>query len=119
MSSNPASQRQQGVGVSANNLSRHSVGHSSTQPGAKGGSKKGGVSGKTGRPKGNKGKQGGQGGGPKSSGQNKSLGKKNRVGRKVRCDIRTKIDITSLINQNLIKDELATVAYFVQELRGE
>ena len=119
MSSNPASQRQQGVGVSANNLSRHSVGHSSTQPGAKGGSKKGGVSGKTGRPKGNKGGQGGQGGGPKSSGQNKSLGKKNRVGRKVRCDIRTKIDITSLINQNLIKDELATVAYFVQELRGE
>jgi len=125
MASNPASQRQQGVGVSANNLSRHSVGHSSTQPGAKGGSKKGGVSGKTGRPKGNKGNkggqggQGGQGGGPKSSGQNKSLGKKNRVGRKVRCDIRTKIDITSLINQNLIKDDLATVTYFVQELRGE
>ena len=122
MSSNPASQRQQGVGVSANNLSRHSVGHSSTQPGAKGGSKKGGVSGKTGRPKGNKGGQGGQGGqggGPKSSGQNKSLGKKNRVGRKVRCDIRTKIDITSLTNQNLIKDDLATVAYFVQELRGK
>ena len=119
MSSNPASQRQQGVGVSANNLSRHSVGHSSTQPGAKGGSKKGGVSGKTGRPKGNKGGQGGQGGGPKSSGQNKSLGKKNRVGRKVRCDIRTKIDITSLTKPNLIKDDLATVAYFVQELRGE
>ena len=122
MSSNPASQRQQGVGVSANNLSRHSVGHSSTQPGAKGGSKKGGVSGKTGRPKGNKGGQGGQGGqggGPKSSGQNKSLGKKNRVGRKVRCDIRTKIDITSLTKPNLIKDDLAKVAYFVQELRGE
>ena len=121
MSSNPASQRQQGVGVSANNLSRHSVGHSSTQPGAKGGSKKGGVSGKTGRPKGGGPKGGGgpSGGGPKSSGQNKSLGKKNRVGRKVRCDIQTKIDITSLTNQNLIKDDLATVAYFVQELIGE
>ena len=123
MSSNPASQRQQGVGISANNLSRHSVGHSSTQPGAKGGSKKGGVSGKTGRPKGNKGNkggqggQGGQGGGPKSSGQNKSLGKRNRVGRKVRCDIRTKININQLTNPNLIKDDLAAVAYFVQELR--
>ena len=35
-----------------------------------------------------------------------------------RCDIRTKIDITQLTNQNLIKDDLATVAYFVQELRG-
>ena len=120
MSSNPASQRQQGVGVSANNLSRHSVGHSSTQPGAKGGTRKGGVSGKTGRPKGNKGGQGGQGGqggGPKSSGQNKSLGKKNRVGRKVRCDIRTKIDIAPLTNLDLIRDDLANIAYFVKEIK--
>ena len=123
MSSNPASQRQQGVGVSANNLSRHSVGHSSTQPGAKGGSKKGGVSGKTGRPKGNKGGQGGQGGGPKGGGPSggSPSGKKgiNRSKSRRRCDIRTKIDITSLTNQNLIKDDLATVAYFVQELRGD
>ena len=42
-----------------------------------------------------------------------------QVEEEVRCDIRTKIDITSLTNQNLIKDDLATVAYFVQELRGE
>ena len=122
MSSNPASQRQQGVGVSANNLSRHSVGHSSTQPGSKkGGPKGGGPKGggpKGGGPKGGGGPSGG-GGSPKSSGQNKSLGKKGRVGRKVRCDIQTKIDITLLTNQNLIKDDLATVAYFVQELRGE
>jgi len=84
MSSNPASQRQQGVGVSANNLSRHSVGHSSTQPGSKG-----------------------------------SKGSKGSTGRgRSQCDIRTKIDITSLTNQNLTKDDLATVAYFVQELRG-
>ena len=32
MPSNPKGMRQTGVGVSANNLSRHSVGHSSTQP---------------------------------------------------------------------------------------
>ena len=43
----------------------------------------------------------------------------NRSKARRRCDIRTKIDITSLTNQNLIKDDLATVAYFVQELRGE
>ena len=117
MSSNPASQRQQGVGVSANNLSRHTVGHSSTQPGSKKGGPKGGGP-KGGGPKGGGPKGGGPSGkSPKSSGQNKSLGKKNRVGRKVRCDIRTKIDITQLTNQNLTKDDLATVAYFVQQLR--
>ena len=118
MSSNPASQRQQGVGVSANNLSRHTVGHSSTQPGSKKGGRPKGGGPKGGGPKGGGPKGGGPSGkSPKSSGQNKSLGKKNRVGRKVRCDIRTKIDITSLTNQNLIKDDLAKVAYFVQELR--
>ena len=34
-----------------------------------------------------------------------------------KCDIRTKIDISSLTNQNLIRDDLANVAYFVKELR--
>ena len=121
MSSNPASQRQQGVGVSANNLSRHSVGHSSTQPGKKGSpsGKKGGPSG--GGPSGKKG--GPSGGGPSGGGPSggSPSGKKgiNRSKSRRRCDIRTKIDITSLTNQNLIKDDLATVAYFVQELRGE
>ena len=119
MKSNPASQRQQGVGVSAGNLSRHSVGHSSTQPG----SKKGGPSGKKGGPSGKKG--GPSGGGPSGkkggpSGGSPS-GKKgiNRSKSRRRCDIRTKIDITQLTNPNLMKDDLATVAYFVQELKGK
>ncbi len=122
MSSNPASQRQQGVGVSANNLSRHSVGHSSTQPGKKGSpsGKKGGPSG--GGPSGKKGGPSGKKGGPSGGGPSggSPSGKKgiNRSKSRRRCDIRTKIDITSLTNQNLIKDDLATVAYFVQELRG-
>ena len=38
MGSNPAGMRQQGVGVSANQLNRHVVGHSSIQPRANGGS---------------------------------------------------------------------------------
>ena len=33
------------------------------------------------------------------------------------CDIRTKIDISPLINSNLVKDNLAEVAYFVQEIK--
>ena len=52
-------------------------------------------------------------------GVSKGGAKTNRSKSRRRCDIRTKIDITSLTNQNLIKDDLATVAYFVQELRGK
>ena len=63
----------------------------------------------------------GQGGGTASrskGGVSKGGAKTNRSRSRRRCDIRTKIDITSLTNQNLMKDDLATVAYFVQELRG-
>ena len=65
----------------------------------------------------------GQGGGTASRSKGGSFGGSRRSTNtkksRRRCDIRTKIDITSLTNQNLIKDDLATVAYFVQELRGE
>tara|TARA_B100000214_G_scaffold22352_1_gene14867 strand:- start:3207 stop:5312 length:2106 start_codon:yes stop_codon:yes gene_type:complete len=65
----------------------------------------------------------GQGGGTASRSKGGSFGgsrrSTNRSKSRRRCDIRTKIDITSLTNQNLMKDDLATVAYFVQELRGE
>jgi len=55
-----------------------------------------------------------------TTGRQASKASKSRTGRsRSQCDIRTKIDITSLTNQNLIKDDLATVAYFVQELRGK
>jgi len=132
MKSNPAGQRQTGVGVSAGNLNRHSVGHSSTQPGSKGskgGSKgsKGGSKG-TGGSKGKGGGGGGTGGGGGAgggtskggAGRSASSASKGRTGRgRSQCDIRTKIDITELSNPNLIKDDLAKVAYFVQELRGE
>ena len=64
----------------------------------------------------------GQGGGTASRSKGGSFGGSRRSTNtsksRRRCDIRTKIDITSLTNQNLIKDDLATVAYFVQELRG-
>ena len=60
--------------------------------------------------------------GSRSKGGSFGGGKKSNTGSKKsarRCDIRTKIDINQLTNRNLIKDDLATVAYFVQELRGE
>ena len=63
----------------------------------------------------------GQGGGTASRSKGGSFGGSRRSTNtsksRRRCDIRTKIDITSLTNQNLIKDDLAKVAYFVQELR--
>ena len=58
--------------------------------------------------------RGGTGTGRTSTSRTASKASKSRTGRsRTRCDIRTKIDITSLTNQNLIKDDLATVAYFV------
>ena len=63
--------------------------------------------------------RGGTGTGGTKTSRTASKASKSRTGRsKTRCDIRCKIDITSLTNQNLIKDDLATVAYFVQELRN-
>ena len=58
-------------------------------------------------------------GGTGTGGSKSNTGSKRGSRGARRCDIRTKIDITSLTNQNLIKDDLATVAYFVQGLRGE
>jgi hypothetical protein len=64
--------------------------------------------------------KGGTGTGGTSTSRTASKASKSRTGRsRSQCDIRTKIDITSLTNKNLIKDDLAAVAYFVQELRGE
>ena len=60
--------------------------------------------------------------GSSSKGGSFGGGKKSNTGSKKsarRCDVRTKIDITQLTNPNLIKDDLATIAYFVQELKGE
>ena len=142
MPSNPKGMRQQGVGVSANNLSRHSVGHSSTQPkgnqGNQGGNQGGdggdggdstnqnqGLNqslsrrrGRTGSKGGGKssGGGGGNGGGP-GGGSPGGGGGINRSRKRRRCDVRCKIDISPLINSNLVKDDLAKLAYFVQEIK--
>jgi len=83
---------------------------------SKGGVSKGGSKSNTGSKKASRGGQGSQSG---RKGGSFGGGKKSNTGSKKasRCDIRTKIDITSLTDQNLMKDDLATVAYFVQQLR--
>ena len=143
MPSNPPGMRQQGVGVSANNLSRHKAGPStsrggvsrSTSRGQGGGpsSRSRGGTGTGGGSQGRGGRRGGSTGGSGASskggtgkGQSRSGGttgrkaskaSRSRTGRsRSQCDIRTKIDISPLINSNLVKDNLAEVAYFVQEI---
>jgi len=143
MPSNPGSQRQTGVGVSASNLSRHKAGSSvgrrgttgskSTSRGTAGSRSRGGTG--TGRSsQGSKSSARGARGGTSSrsrggtgAGQSRSGGttgrkaskaSRSRTGRsRSQCDIRTKIDISPLINSNLVKDNLAEVAYFVQEIK--
>ena len=140
MPSNPKGMRQQGVGVSANNLSRHSVGHSSTQPkgnqGNQGGNQGGdggdggdstnqnqglnqSLSRRRGRggSKGGGNSSGGGGGGSPGGGSPGGGGGINRSRKRRRCDVRCKIDISPLINSNLVKDDLAKLAYFVQEIK--
>ena len=186
MPSNPQSQRQTGVGVSANDLSRHSPGTSKDQPkntpqqavkkaqtqkeksgGGFGGgvgnptNRRGsGVSGRRGgtsrssgtsgsksssrgargsagsRSRGGSGSRGGSTGGSKSSSRGArgsagsrsrggtssssrrgGIGRRGRRGGSRRCDIRCKYDIMPLTNMNLIRDDLAEVAYFVKEIQ--
>jgi len=63
----------------------------------------------------------GQGGGKASRGKGGSFGGKRRSTNtkksRRRCDIRCKFDISILTNQNLIRDDLADVAYFVKDLQ--
>jgi hypothetical protein len=147
MPSNPGSQRQTGVGVSANNLSRHKTGHSASRGGiskstsrgqgggpssrSRGGVSRGGSRSNTGSKssaRGARGSTGSRGRGGTGTGSSRSGGttgrsassaSKGRTGRsRSQCDIRTKIDISPLINSNLVKDNLALIAYFVQEIKN-
>ena len=135
MPSNPGSQRQTGVGVSAGNLSRHRTGgiSRSTSRGQGGGPSSrsrggtgtggGGSQGRGGRRGGSTGgsgasSKGGTGSGRTSTSRTASKASRSRTGRsRSQCDIRTKIDISTLINSNLVKDDLAKIAYFVQEIK--
>ena len=124
MPSNPAGMRQQGVGQTASNLSRHQTGPSSTtSSGSKsGGTGRGGARGGSSGGSGSSSKGGTGSGGTKSTRTSSSVkaSKKSKsvTGRsKTRCDIRCKYDIAPLINMNLEIDDLANFAYFVKTIR--
>jgi len=99
---------------------------SSSKGGSKsGGSKSGGSTGRGGSRGGSSGgsgssSKGGTGSGGTKTSRKASKASKSRTGRsKTRCDIRCKVDISALTNLNLIKDDLADVAYFVRGLQEE
>ena len=92
--------------------SRGAKGSSSSR--SKGGTSKGGSKAKSSGSR-------GQGGGKASRAKGGSFGGKRRRSNtkrsRRRCDIRCKFDISILTNQNLIRDDLADVAYFVKDLQ--
>ena len=62
--------------------------------------------------------RGGTGPGRTSTSRTASKASRSRTGRsRSQCDIRTKIDINPLTNNNLIRDDLANIAYFVWEIK--
>ena len=140
MPSNPGSQRQTGVGVSAGNLSRHKAGPSTSRSGISRSTSRGQGGGPSSRSRGGTGtgrssqgrggrrggstggsgasSKGGTGSGRTSTARKASKASRSRTGRsRSQCDIRTKIDVSPLIETNLVKDNLAEVAYFVQGIR--
>ena len=96
---------------------------SSSKGGSSGGSKSGGSTGRGGSRGGSSGgsgssSKGGTGTGGTKTSRSASKASKSRTGRsKTRCDIRTKVDISVLTNMDLLKDDLADVAYFVKDLQ--
>ena len=56
-------------------------------------------------------------GGVSRGGRKGTTGRGGRRGGSRRCDIRCKFDISLLTNMNLVRDDLAELAYFVQEIK--
>ena len=83
---------------------------------SKGGTSKGGSKGTSGSKKASRGAKGSSSSRSKG-GTSKGGARTNRRRSRRRCDIRCKFDISILTNQNLIRDDLADVAYFVKDLQ--
>ena len=94
---------------------KSSRGGSKSGGGSKGGSKSGGSKSNSGSKKSSRGTSGSR----SKGGTSKGGAKTNRRRSRRRCDIRCKFDISVLTNLDLIKDDLAHVAYFVKELQEE
>ena len=94
--------------------SRSSTGTSKSQ--GRGGARGGSTGGSGSSSKGGTGTGQSRSGG--TTGRTASKASKSRTGRsRSQCDIRTKIDIAPLTNPDLIRDDLANIAYFVKEIK--
>ena len=97
-----------GSGSSSKGGSKGGKGGSGGSSGSKGGTGRGGARG---------GSSGGSGASSKG-GVSRGGGRMNRSKSRRRCDMRCKFDVMPLTDMNLIKDDLAEVAYFVKELQA-
>jgi len=95
-----------GQGGGPSSRSRGGTSRGSSRSGARSSSSRGQGGGKASRSK----------GGVSRGSRRGRTGRGGRRGGR-RCDIRCKIDISPLINNNLVRDDLAELAYFVQEIR--
>ena len=121
-SSSGSSGRRGGINTSQSRRSGRATSRS------RGGVSRGGSRSNTGSKQSSRGTAGSRGRGGTGTGSSRSGGTTGRkassasrghTGRsRSQCDIRTKIDVSPLINSNLVKDNLAEVAYFVQEIRN-
>ena len=95
---------------------------SSSRGGRSGGSPSSSAGSRSGRSQGRGGARGGAKGGSAGRGASSKGGtsrggaRTNRSRSRRRCDIRCKFDISLLSNMNLIRDDLAELAYFVKEI---
>ena len=115
-----AAKKQQSTSTSSgrksNTGSKKSSRGAKSSGGKKGGTSKGGSKGTSGSKKASRGARGGSSSRSRG-GTSKGGARTNRRRSRRRCDIRCKFDISILTNQNLIRDDLADVAYFVRELK--
>ena len=102
---------------------------SSSKSSSKGGGTSGGSRGSSSKSQGRGGARGGAKGGSAGRGASSKggvsrgsrrggVGRGGRRGGSRRCDIRCKFDISLLSNMNLIRDDLAEIAYFVKEINN-
>ena len=110
-SSGISKSKSRGQGASKKSSSKKSGGSKS------GGSKSGGSKGTSGSKKASRGAKGSSTSRSKGGSFGGKRRRTNTKRSRRRCDIRCKFDISILTNQNLIRDDLADVAYFVKDLQ--
>ena len=114
-STNTSKSRRRGSAGKKSSSSKKSS--SKKSGGSKSGGSKSGGSKSAGSKKASRGAKGGSSSRSRGGTSKGTSRRTNRKRSRRRCDIRCKFDISILTNQNLIRDDLADVAYFVKDLQ--